>query len=134
MSLSSTEAEYKEVSDAARQLYWLAQLLGELGFSIPTPTLYADNAGSVFWATNPVVEKQSKHVDIHYHYVRELVEDGKIEIGDVSTSDNPADIFTKNLGATKFNLFRPELGLIFDADEEAWLASTPYPLIKTKRL
>ena len=59
-------------------------------------------------------------MDIHYHYVRELVEEGIIVIGDVSSQDNPADIFTKNLGVTKINLFRPELGLIFGSDIEVW--------------
>jgi hypothetical protein len=48
------------------------------------PILYGNNIGSQFWAENLVTEKQSKHVDIQYHFIRELVEEGQICYSDAS--------------------------------------------------
>ena len=72
-----------------------------------------DNQGSIFILSNPVQEKCSKHIDIRYHYVRDCIEEKKVAIFFVDGVSNPADLFTKNLGETKFNLFRKQLGLVF---------------------
>jgi len=64
VALSSTEAEYMVLSDCSCQLVWISNLLSEIGFDIPVPHLYGDNLGSLFWSTNPVQEKRSKHIDI----------------------------------------------------------------------
>ncbi|KAF7761821.1 hypothetical protein Agabi119p4_9813 [Agaricus bisporus var. burnettii] len=61
---SSTEAEYMALSDCSKQLVWMSQLLKEIGFDLPSPYLNADNEGSIFWASNPVQERRSKHIDI----------------------------------------------------------------------
>ena len=62
-----------------------------------------------------MTEKQSKHIDIHYHYIREVVERKFAEIFFIDGDKNPADLLTKTLGSVKFQLFRPEYGLHFDA-------------------
>ena len=62
-----------------------------------------------------MTEKQSKHIDIRYHYTREVVEQKFMEIFFINSDKNPADLLTKNLGSVKFQLFRPEYGLHFDA-------------------
>ena len=64
VALFSTEAEYMALSDCSHQLVWTSNLLCEIGFDIPIPYLYGDNLGSLFWSTNPVQEKRSKHIDI----------------------------------------------------------------------
>jgi hypothetical protein len=69
IALSSTEAKYMAISDCSQQLIWMSQLLCEVGFDISTPLLYGDNIRSLFWATNEVQEKRSKHIDIWYHYI-----------------------------------------------------------------
>jgi hypothetical protein len=111
IALSSTEAEYMALSDCSRQLVWISQLLMELGFEIPTPLLYGDNMGSLFWATSEVQEKRSKHIDICYHYIRELLEKKQVDLNFINGSENPADILTKNLERVKFHTFCPMLGL-----------------------
>jgi hypothetical protein len=63
--------------------------------------------------TNPVQEKHSKHIDLHYHYIRDVVQDGKVELFFVEGTQNPADMFTKNLGHVKFLKFWEQLGLEF---------------------
>ena len=54
-----------------------------------------------------------KHIDIRYHYVREMVEERQVELYFVEGSHNPADLFIKNLGQAKFDYFRKQLGLEF---------------------
>jgi len=66
---------------------------------------------SLFWSTNPVQEKRSKHIDIQYHYVRDAIEDDKIKPYHNDGARNPTDILTKNLGQILFHQFRPLLGL-----------------------
>ncbi|KAJ3008199.1 hypothetical protein NUW54_g3245 [Trametes sanguinea] len=63
--------------------------------------------------SNPVTESRSKHIDIRYHAIREYIENKQIEVYFVDGSNNPADLFTKNLGHVKFTKFRGELGLEF---------------------
>ena len=113
IALSSTEAEYMALSDCSRQAVWIKSLLEELGFRIPTVPICGDNQGSIFIGSNPVQERRSKHIDIRYHYVRQLIEEKKIELFFVEGANNPADLFTKNLAAPKFIKFRAELRLEF---------------------
>jgi len=111
VALSSTKAEYMVLSDCSRQLVWTSNLLSEISFDIPVPYLYGDNLGSLFWSTNLVQEKRSKHIDIQYHYVRDTIEDDKIKPYHIDGARNPANILTKNLGQILFYQFCPLLGL-----------------------
>jgi hypothetical protein len=67
--------------------------------------------GSLFWATSEVQEKCSKHIDIRYHYIRELLEKKQVDLNFINGSENPADILMKNLERVKFHTFRPMLRL-----------------------
>ena len=110
---SSTEAEYMAISDCSRQVSWMRNIFMELGIPLAPIPIYGDNQGSIFIGSNPVQEIRTKHIDIRYHYVRECIARKKIEIFFVPSEDNPADLFTKNLGHIKFNKFRALLGLEF---------------------
>ena len=113
VALSSTEAEYMALSNTSQQAVWIQSLLRELGFIILTIPICGDNQGSIFIGSNPVQERRSKHIDIRYHYVRQLVEEKIIELFFVEGAENPADLFTKNLASPKFIKFREQLGLEF---------------------
>jgi hypothetical protein len=63
--------------------------------------------------SNPVTEKRSKHIDIRYHYIRQEVVDGKVELFFIAGAENPADLLTKPLGKIKFTKFREQFGLHF---------------------
>ena len=110
---SATEAEYMALSDCSRQAVWMQHIYSELGLKHRATPIYADNQGSIFIASNPVQERRTKHIDVRYHYIRECVEEGKVELFWVPTDENPADMFTKNLGHVKFLKFRSMLGLEF---------------------
>ena len=113
VALSTTEAEYMALSDCSCQVVWMHTLLGELGFQLKAVPVCGDNQGSIFIASNPVTEKRSKHIDIRYHYIREVVGKGLVELYFIPGEDNPADLLTKNLGRIKFQKFRALLGLEF---------------------
>jgi hypothetical protein len=113
VALSSTKAEYMAMSDCSRQGVWIKSLLSELGIDLKSIPICGDNQGSIFIASNPVQERRTKHIDIRYHFIRERVEEGIVEVFFVDGNDNPADMFTKNLGHAKFLKFRSQLGLEF---------------------
>ena len=100
--LSFTKAEYMLLSDTCRQLQWIHLLLYELGMPIDTIPLCGDNQGAIFIASNPIQERQTKHIDIHYHYICQVLEKGEVALYFIEGSENPADMLTKNLGHVKF--------------------------------
>ena len=105
IALSSTEAEYMALSDCSRQVVWMHTLLGELSYHLCPILICGDNQGSIFIASNPVTKKRSKHIDIRYHYIREVIEQKLAEVFFINGDKNPADLLTKNLGSIKFLLF-----------------------------
>ena len=115
IALSSMEAEYMVISDCSRQVIWIKTLIKELGIKIRSIPIYGDNQGSIFIASNAVQESHTKHIDIHYHYICELVVAKEVELQFVPGDMNPADMFTKNLQKIKFTQFQNQLGLEFRA-------------------
>ena len=113
VALSSTEAEFMSLSDASRQLVWINSLMSELNMPVKAIPLYGDNQGAIFIASNAVTEKRTKHMDIRYHYIREVIEQGKVSLYFVKTDENPADMLTKNLARDKFLMCRGHLGISF---------------------
>ena len=90
----------------------LRHLYGELGYVQKSPTLLlGDNDGSIAMARNPQFHKQSKHVDIRWHWVRDLVQDGLINIQDCHDPEQTADILTKALQRQKHAKHVQGLGL-----------------------
>ena len=67
----------------------------------------------MFIGSNPVQDRRTKHIDIRYHFIREKLLEGKVEVFYVQGDKNIADMFTKNLANTKFKEFRSQLGLRF---------------------
>ena len=113
VATSSTEAEYMALSDCSRQVMWLKHMFNELGMPIGKIPICTDNNGAIFMGSNPIQERRIKHIDVRYHYIRERVEEGDVEILRVDTDENPSDMFTKPLGHVKFSKFREKLGLEF---------------------
>ena len=73
VALLSTEAEYMSLSDTSRQIIWFRNLFSELGVQLAPIPLFGDNQGSIFLASNPVQEKCIKHIDLHYHFIRDTI-------------------------------------------------------------
>ncbi|MCO5568844.1 hypothetical protein L7F22_022545 [Adiantum nelumboides] len=100
VALSSTEAEYKAACFASCEALWLRRLLGDMGAVQEQPTmLLCDNQSCMAIARNPMFHVRTKHIEVQYHFVRELILDGEVEMEYCPTMDNCADIFTKALGS-----------------------------------
>lgn len=108
---STKDAEYIALSDRSREVMWVRNIFLELGYKFHSVPICSDNQGVLFVSENPVTEKCTKHIDIRYHYIRDVIEQGHIQVLFVPGMDNPADIFTKNLGLIKVQKFCPLLGL-----------------------
>jgi hypothetical protein len=112
VSLSSTEAEYICLSDAAREAIWLRNLYAEIGFPQEEPTLiYGDNQSALAIADNPRYHKRTKHFDIKHHFIRDQVQNGTINIEYLSTKQMTADIFTKALSQQVHKLHMTSMGM-----------------------
>ena len=112
---SSMDAEYMALSDCSRQVVWVRSMLEELGYNLKPTPISCDNQGAIFVSSNPVTERRSKHIDIRFHYIRDVIERKLVQVFYLEGEENPADFFTKNLGLVKFAKFRQMLGLTFAA-------------------
>ena len=110
-ALSSTEAEYMALSNCVCQVIWIKQMFGKLQVGYP---ICGYNQGFIFMANNPITERRTKHIPICYHFVHDAVTDQHIEIFYIGGTDNPADMFTKNLGYIKFEQCRSQISLVFN--------------------
>ncbi|MCO5611828.1 hypothetical protein L7F22_066087 [Adiantum nelumboides] len=112
VALSSTEAEYKAACFAACEAVWLRRILTDLGVQVAiATTLQCDNQSCMAIAKNPVFHARTKHIEIQYHYVRELIEDEIIELEYCPTLENQADIFTKPLPSNLHYQHLHQLGI-----------------------
>jgi len=89
----------------------MRSLLNEIDFNVPTSHIYGNNIGLLFWESNSIQEKHSKHIDICYHYIRDLIEDEQVKSYHIDKKENLADILTKNIGQVLFSYFHPSLSL-----------------------
>ncbi|CAL1399701.1 unnamed protein product [Linum trigynum] len=102
VSKSSTEAEYRAMSDVSSELVWLRRLLGDLGVDCDLPLqLYVDNTSAIQIAQNPVLHDRTKHIEVHLHYIRDLVRDGILRLFHIRSEDQIADLLTKSFSASR---------------------------------
>ena len=100
VSLSSTEAEWYALSEAVKEILFVAMVLLDMGISVKTPIVVrVDNMGAVFMTENASSSSRTRHVDTRWHFVRELSEDKFISVIFVPTAENWADGFTKNIAS-----------------------------------
>ncbi|MCO5553522.1 hypothetical protein L7F22_007044 [Adiantum nelumboides] len=113
MATSNCEAEYRVVFTATVECIWLRRLMADLGVGQHTAnTIYTDSQSIFPVAKNSVFHAGTKHIEVHYHYVKERLSTGEISFAYVPTQDNLTDIFTKALSREKFEAFRKALGLL----------------------
>jgi transposase InsO family protein len=110
---SSTEAEYVALTYALKELLWGRMFFSEVGFKIDGPTiLYCDNQGAIELAQNASFHARSKHINIRYHFIRDGVGKGYVQLSYIETAENLADIFTKALSRTRHAYLLDALGLV----------------------
>jgi hypothetical protein len=100
--LSTTEVEYVAVTHAAKEAVWLCHLKGELLSPLVNPTIiYCDNQAALKLATDDNYQARMKHINIHYHYIQQVISMGEITITYCPTDNMTANILTKVLLAWK---------------------------------
>ncbi|XP_020689835.1 uncharacterized protein LOC110104890 [Dendrobium catenatum] len=107
---SSTEAEYKSLSSATSDILWIRRLAEDLGIPQIRPTvIYYDNTSTIVLDNNPVFNARTKHIEIDYHFISDHIQKGHISIAHICTADQIADILTKSLPVSRFQLLRSKL-------------------------
>ncbi len=103
VTLSTAEAEYVAVSSATQEAVWLRRLLSTIGAKFPGATvIFEDNQGAIAMSKNPVSHARMKHIDIKFHYIREAVENGSVQLKYCCTEEMLADLLTKPLTKAPF--------------------------------
>ena len=113
---STAEEEYIATSAAGREAVWLRKLLSDLFSSELEPiVIHCDNQSSIQPNENQMFHDRSKHIEMRYHYVRDMVQKNILGIQYVLTTEQTADILTKPLSLTKFVYFQDKLGVAENA-------------------
>jgi hypothetical protein len=106
VATSSTEAEYMALYSAVQESIWLRRILKELKQLKDLPTMiYQDNQGTIALAKNPIFHSRSKHIDIKFHFTRDKIQDGVIQVEYKSTQEMVADALTKSVNKVKLQEF-----------------------------
>jgi len=108
---STANAEYISLSLAAQEAVWLKRLFSEIGVNFESIVVKDDSQAAIAMSKNPVHHAKSKHIEVHYHFIREEVERGTITLEYCSTSDMVADLLTKALPKVQFQKLRALMGV-----------------------
>ncbi|KAJ9567563.1 hypothetical protein OSB04_003529 [Centaurea solstitialis] len=111
VSLSTAEAEYVAAASCCSQIIWMRTQLRDYGFKFDKIPIYCDSKSAIAISCNPVQHTKTKHIDIRYHFIKDHVEKGTIELYFVNTEFQLADLFTKALDEKRFNFLITKLGM-----------------------
>ena len=108
-----TESEYVAVTHAAKEALWLRTLISQLfGVVLPPTTLFSDNQSAIALTKEHQYHARTKHIDIRFHFIRWIVDNGKLQLIYCPTKEMVADAPTKALLSTKVKYFADAFGLI----------------------
>eukprot|EP00253_Pinus_taeda_P024848 PITA_24848 len=111
VALSTTEAEYMAATHARKEAFWLQRLCSSMGLVQGIIRIDCDSQSAIFLAKNPAYHSKTKHIDVQYHFVRDMIEDKKVLLVKVDTLKNIADALTKSVSSEKFSWCRETMGI-----------------------
>ena len=112
VTLSTSEEEFVAATACACQAIWLRKILEELRFKQKGATIiFCDNNSAIKLSKNPVLHGRSKHIDVKYYFLRDLNNEGTVELQYCRSEDQLADIFTKPLRSLPFQKLRRLMGI-----------------------
>ncbi|GJS10911.1 copia protein [Tanacetum coccineum] len=110
-AMSTAEAEYVSLSACCAQVIWMRTQLLDYRFKYNRIPMYCDSKSAIAISCNPVQHSKTKHIDIRYHFIKEHVERGTVEIYFVGTEYQLADLFTKALPKERFEYLVHRIGM-----------------------
>ncbi|GJS06183.1 retrovirus-related pol polyprotein from transposon TNT 1-94 [Tanacetum coccineum] len=110
-ALSTAEAEYVSLSACCAQVLWMQTQLTDYGFHFNKILIYCDSKSAIAISCNPVQHSRTKHIAVRYHFIKEHVEKGTIELYFVKMYYQLADLFTKALPVDRFTYLVRRLGM-----------------------
>ncbi|CAM8999623.1 unnamed protein product [Rhodiola kirilowii] len=111
VALSSTEAEYIAAVEASKEALWLKGVLHEIEGRTYVPIINMDSQSALCLCKDPIYHERSKHIDVRYHFIRDMVESKEFIIKKILGEVNPADFGTKIVPAAKFEFCRKALNI-----------------------
>ncbi|WKA06735.1 hypothetical protein VitviT2T_024621 [Vitis vinifera] len=112
VSLSTTEVEFIAATSCACQAIWMRRILEKLSHTQGNcTTMFCDNSSTIKLSKNPMMHGRSKHIDVHFHFLRDLTKEGVVELVHCGTQDQIADVMTKPLKLDMFLKLRELMGV-----------------------
>ena len=113
IALSTAVAKYIAACSACSEAVWLWKMLSRLfNAEIDATDILCDNQSCIKMTKNPVFHDKSKHIEIKYHFIWDMVQKGAIKLKYVPTEEQVADVLAKPLARVKFEYFRDKLGVV----------------------
>ena len=103
VSLSTTKAEYVVATKASKQTIWLQRFMDELGKKQENSRLYCDSESVIHIAKNSSFHSKTNHIQLRYHFIRSILEDGHLKLEKIHTRQNPTDMLTKGVTREKLS-------------------------------
>lgn len=112
VALSTTEAEYMAMTEAIKESIWLRGIIKEFGIKQKSVTVHCDSQSALHLIKHQVYHERSKHIDVKYHFVRDIIDKGLVKVVKIGTEEHPADMLTKALPTAKFRYCLRLIGLL----------------------
>ncbi|GJT89131.1 hypothetical protein Tco_1070848 [Tanacetum coccineum] len=108
---SFAKAEYVSLSTCCAQVIWMRTQLLDYGYRYNKILMYYNSKSAIAISCNPVQHSRTKHINIQYHFIKEHVEKGTVELYFVGTEYQLADLFTKALPKERFEYLVHRIGM-----------------------
>jgi hypothetical protein len=112
VTLFTTEAEYMTATQACKEAIWMRKLMEELGHKQKKIPLYCDSQSALHIARNSTFHSRTKHINVQYHFIHEVVKDGSVDFQKIHTKKNLAYALIKPVNTDKYIWCRCSYGLV----------------------
>ncbi|GKC07108.1 retrovirus-related pol polyprotein from transposon TNT 1-94 [Tanacetum coccineum] len=112
VAMSSTKVEYVAAARCCASILWMKSQLSDYDIHYKMLSIFCDNTSAIAISNNPVLHSRTKDIDIRYHFIRDHILKGDIELHFIPTEYQLADIFTKPLDEPTFTRLKEELGML----------------------
>jgi hypothetical protein len=111
VALSTIETEYMVIAEVTKEALWLKGIYSELYGIKSCITIHCDSQSAIYLTKDQMITEISKHIDICYHFICDIIEKGLVKVCKINTHDNPADMMTKHVPVAMFELCSSLVGI-----------------------